>query len=139
VRRCVLVVLLSTVSCGNLTGDRSSDDLIEEENNVLLLLVLATAYSQQCESVPVVALSLGVASGPHSGIKCYVISTSGPATISVNSGGGLASITSKHPAVVGQATNISVTNPTGSITSAATDAKFQVRQSSTTQVTVTVN
>lgn len=131
-----ILAACSFIACPGKTDKES----LQEENTVLGLIVLASYFGNLCESKPIVNLTVGVAFGPHTAINCYVVSTTGPATITVNSGSGTAHIESKHPAVVGQVPQTySIVNPTGSITQATVQAKFEIWKGIANQVTVTVN
>lgn len=124
-RQVVLVFALSVAGCGNvnLTGDRTSEELIEEENRVFLLLVLASAHFSSLECAPGYAtrLSPAVVAGPFQSGACFIVTTTGAATISVT-GSGSMRIESNHPSI----TSSSGANPSASISGAVTDATFRV-------------
>ena len=142
----LLLALLFPVHCMEvelaLTGTNAEQE--QEQNDELkfsMFLAMVVGFnSQTCESFAnynIVNLTQGVSSGPHSGRICFIVSTSGPATIQVTtSGTAQAGIDIWSPF---KETGVEIDDPTYNINQKYDNFKFQVDVLNVTTFTILVN
>ncbi|MBP7284705.1 MAG: hypothetical protein KBA66_24175 [Leptospiraceae bacterium] len=112
-----IIILMIVLILGS-SGSCKEDDSFERKDKQTALTFFFMGLLDLCPggSYPNVALTAGVTSDSFQSTRCFYVTTSGPATITITtSGTNDTRIRSKHPLVIGSAV---IDDPTGSITSA---------------------